>query len=119
MMEEEKTANLPNVETMDERTVDEKTAAEEATRRPSLSIREPAEVSLKDADEARAFLDNHPRAEEILEEGQAILDDPVRLKKLLRKIDFNMVPLIASVYFLQYLDKTTLNVRHFRDHKGI
>ena len=65
--------------------------------------------SLKDADEALTFLENHPRAAEIAEEGQAILEDPVQLKKLIRKIDFTIAPLLAAVYFLQFLDKTTLS----------
>lgn len=66
-------------------------------------------VNLKDADEALAFLSNHPRAAEIALEGQAILEDPVQNKKLLRKIDLTIPPLLAAVYFLQYLDKTTLS----------
>ena len=66
-------------------------------------------VDLVDADEALAFLTNHPRAVEIAIEGNAILEDPVQLKKLVRKIDLTVAPLLASVYFLQYLDKTTLS----------
>lgn len=65
--------------------------------------------SLNDADEALAFLENHPRAVEVAEEGNAILEDPVQLKKLIRKIDFTIAPLLAAVYFLQFLDKTTLS----------
>jgi len=65
--------------------------------------------SLKDADEALSFLENHPRAAEIAEEGAAILEDPVQLKRLVRKIDFAIAPLLAAVYFLQFLDKTTLS----------
>ena len=65
--------------------------------------------SLKDADEALSFLENHPRAMEIAEEGAAILNDPVQLKKLVRKIDITIAPLLAAVYFLQFLDKTTLS----------
>ena len=65
--------------------------------------------SLEDADEALAFLKNHPRSEEIAQEGAAILNDPVRLRKLLWKIDLNVLPLLAAVYFLQFLDKTTLS----------
>jgi MFS transporter, ACS family, allantoate permease len=66
-------------------------------------------LDLKDADEALDFLANHPRAAEIAVEGQAILDDPAELRKLLRKIDFTIAPLLACVYFLQFLDKTTLS----------
>ena len=65
--------------------------------------------SLADADEALAFLENHPRAAEIAQEGNAILEDPKRLRRLLLKIDLTIAPLLAAVYFLQYLDKTTLS----------
>lgn len=65
--------------------------------------------SLKDADEALSFLENHPRAAEVAAEGSAILEDPVQLKRLVRKIDFTIAPLLACVYFLQFLDKTTLS----------
>ena len=65
--------------------------------------------SLGDADEALSFLENHPRRAEIAAEGTAILEDPVQLKKLIRKIDLTIAPLLAAVYFLQFLDKTTLS----------
>lgn len=65
--------------------------------------------TLRDADEALSFLENHPRAAQIAEEGNAILEDPQQLKKLVRKIDLTMAPLLACVYFLQFLDKTTLS----------
>ena len=66
-------------------------------------------ADFKDADEALSFLENHPRKAEIAEEGAAILEDPARLRRLLLKIDCTLVPLMASVYFLQFLDKTTLS----------
>ncbi|KAG0646165.1 Allantoate permease [Hyphodiscus hymeniophilus] len=66
-------------------------------------------LDLVNADEALDFLTNHPRAVEIAIEGNAILEDPVRLRKLVRKIDFTIAPLLAAVYFLQFLDKTTLS----------
>lgn len=65
--------------------------------------------SLQDADEALTFLENHPRSSEIAEAGSAILEDPVQLKKLVKKIDLTIAPLLAAVYFLQFLDKTTLS----------
>lgn len=70
-------------------------------------------ASLSDKDEAFDFLQNNPRRAELLAEGQAILDDPIKYKRLLRKIDFTIVPLLALTYFLQALDKTTLEVRPF------
>ena len=65
--------------------------------------------SLQDADEALSFLENHPRSSEIAETGSALLKDPVQLKKLVKKIDLTIAPLLAAVYFLQFLDKTTLS----------
>jgi hypothetical protein len=55
------------------------------------------------------FLENHPRREAILAEGAAILEDPVTPRKLVRNIDHTIVPLLATVYFSQYIDKTTLH----------
>jgi len=66
-------------------------------------------VDLVNADEALEFLTNHPRAIDIAIEGSMILEDPIHLKKLVRKIDLTIAPLLACVYFLQYLDKTTLS----------
>jgi MFS transporter, ACS family, allantoate permease len=66
-------------------------------------------TSLQDADEALAFLENHPGAAEVAQQGQAILEDPKQRRRLARKIDLAIAPLLASVYFLQYLDKTTLS----------
>ncbi|TKA75848.1 hypothetical protein B0A49_05052 [Cryomyces minteri] len=55
-------------------------------------------MGLEDADEALAFLQNHPKAAEIAVQGQAILDDPVQLKKLIRKIDLTIAPLLAAIF---------------------
>jgi ACS family allantoate permease-like MFS transporter len=66
-------------------------------------------IDLVNADEALAFLTNHPRAAEIAIEGSAILEDPKALRRLLWKIDLTICPLLAAVYFLQFLDKTTLS----------
>jgi len=82
-------------------------------RRPSVASQEGVGtvtvVDLLNADEALEFLTNHPRAAEIAIQGTAILEDPIQLKKLVRKIDFTIAPLLAAVYFLQFLDKTTLS----------
>ena len=69
----------------------------------------PVVESLQDADEALSFLANHPHASQIAAEGTAIIEDPKRLKKLIWKIDWTIIPLLAATYFLQFLDKTTLS----------
>ncbi len=61
------------------------------------------EISTKDADEAFAYLKDHPNADAVRQEAIAILADPKATKRLLRKIDFTIVPCMVAVYFLQYL----------------
>ena len=65
----------------------------------------PSIIELIDADEAREFLISKI---ELVPEANAILEDSQQLRKLIRKIDLTMTPLLAAVYFLQFLDKTTL-----------
>ncbi|KAL1620671.1 hypothetical protein SLS54_006027 [Diplodia seriata] len=79
-------------------------------------------TSLHDADEALAFLQNHPRAAEIAAEGAAMLEDEGARKRLLRKIDWTITPLLAGTYFLQFLDKNTLSytsVMGLREDTGL
>lgn len=45
----------------------------------------------------------------IFEEGEVITMTPEDEKKLLRKIDLHLMPLLCLVYGLNYLDKTTLS----------
>ncbi|KAG4029460.1 hypothetical protein MFRU_015g00050 [Monilinia fructicola] len=47
-------------------------------------------VNLRDADEALAFFSAHPKAGDISIEGNAILQDPLQNKKLIRKIDLTI-----------------------------
>lgn len=54
-----------------------------------------------DADEAlKAFMSH---------QGQVIELDEATNKRLLRKIDWNLMPVMCIVYGLNYLDKTTLS----------
>lgn len=41
--------------------------------------------------------------------GEAIHIDDATNKRLLRKIDWNLMPILCAIYGLQYLDKTTLS----------
>jgi len=63
---------------------------------------QPVVANLHDADEALTFLENHPDAARIAAEGQAVLDDPVRQKALIRKIDRLLCPLLATMYFCSF-----------------
>ncbi|GAM90708.1 hypothetical protein ANO11243_087530 [Dothideomycetidae sp. 11243] len=68
-----------------------------------------SDLTLSEADEAYVFLTTHPHAEEVLAQGQALLDDKTSHDRLLRKIDWTVCPLLACCYFLQFLDKTTIS----------
>lgn len=46
---------------------------------------------------------------QIFEAGEVITMTPEEEKKLLRKIDLHLMPLLCLVYGLNYLDKTTLS----------
>lgn len=61
------------------------------------------EIDAKDADEAFSYLRDHPNADAVRQEAVDILSDPTRLKKLVRKIDWVIVPCMIAVYFLQFL----------------
>lgn len=87
----------------------EKSVSPLDTKLSSTIAHEGEVVNLVDADEALAFLTNHPNAAQILIEGNSILEDPVQLRRLVRKIDLTIAPLLAAVYFLQFLDKTTIS----------
>ena len=78
-------------------------------RHSSLATDGAIVANFKDADEALSFIQNHPEAARVASEGAAILEDPAQRKKLIRKIDMTVAPLLAAVYFLQFLDKTTLS----------
>ncbi|KAK8173094.1 MFS transporter [Phyllosticta citrichinensis] len=69
----------------------------------------PSDNDSDDGDEALAFLTNHPRRREIFAEARAILDDDAARAALVRKIDWNIAPLLCCVYFLQFLDKNTIS----------
>jgi hypothetical protein len=62
------------------------------------------ELKLKHADRNDA-----DEALQIFEEGEVITMTPEEEKKLLRKIDRHLMPLLCLVYGLNYLDKTTLS----------
>ena len=80
------------------------------------------DISSKDADEAFAYLRDHPQADAVRQEALEILADPKQLKKLMRKIDWTIVPMMIGVYFLQFLDKTTISyaaVMGIREDTGL
>ncbi|KAL3251909.1 hypothetical protein ABHI18_010404, partial [Aspergillus niger] len=56
--------------------------------------------------EAEIFLHEHGISHDQLQE---MLDDPVRMKKLRRRIDMILLPLMCGTYCLQYIDKQALS----------
>jgi MFS transporter, ACS family, allantoate permease len=66
------------------------------------------QIDPKEADEAFAFLRDHPNADAVTQEAISILADETKRKALLRKIDWAILPCMIATYFLQFLDKTTI-----------
>ncbi|KAJ4420382.1 hypothetical protein N0V82_004371 [Gnomoniopsis sp. IMI 355080] len=93
------------VETKNFNRQDEKSATDHCEE---IDINSSEISSLDDKDEAFLFLKKTPRAAELRAEGQAILDDPIRYKKLMRKVDMMIVPLLAAMSFIEVLDTITL-----------
>lgn len=92
--------------------VEEKTAAHGPLGAPEVASGDETSdtTSLSDKDEAYAFLEHNPRRSEITTQAQALLDNPLEYRKLLRKIDFTIVPLLALASFMNLLDKVALEV---------
>jgi hypothetical protein len=54
------------------------------------------DISSKDADEAFAFIRDHPNADIVRQEALEILADPKALRRLLWKIDLTIVPCVSG-----------------------
>lgn len=60
------------------------------------------EGEIKDLDQAEIFLRQHNITHDDL---QAMLADTEGSKKLVRRVDFLLMPLLCGTYLLQYIDK--------------
>jgi sugar phosphate permease len=65
-----------------------------------------ADGQVEDLDEAGLFLQERNFTPAYLAE---LLSDHALNKKILRKIDFSIMPLLCGTYFLQYIDKQALS----------
>lgn len=83
-----------------------------ASRDPEKEIvHSPAQSSAQGADEiSPAASATHPDDNYALyKDGKDIQADPAEIKRVLRKIDFRIVPILFVTYMLQYLDKNSIN----------
>lgn len=94
------TENDPEKE-IEEKQRQASTVTDEGTLDQAL---ESLDISAKDADEAFAFLRDHPNADFVRQEALAILQDEKRLRRLVWKIDLTIVPCMIAVY-ARSLDK--------------
>ena len=61
---------------------------------------------LRELDQAQVFLHEHGFSQAYL---QTLLQDEQAQKKLRRRVDFILMPLLCGTYMLQYIDKQTLS----------
>lgn len=73
---------------------------------PSTKAASIAEGETIDLDETEKFLREHNFSNEYLDE---LLSDKARQRRLVRKIDFMVLPLLAVTYVLQYIDKQAMS----------
>jgi sugar phosphate permease len=73
---------------------------------PTTKATSIAEGETIDLDETEKFLREHNFTNEYLEE---LLSDKARQRKLVRKIDLIVLPLLAVTYVLQYIDKQAMS----------
>lgn len=80
---------------------DSKNVTDIDARSPDDCDRHQSQSDVKDGDAALNIL---------LETGELQQpSDPQRRKRLIRRIDVHVMPLICLVYFLQYIDKTAIS----------
>ncbi|KAI9925837.1 hypothetical protein MW887_005643 [Aspergillus wentii] len=73
---------------------------------PSITKADVEIGQISSLDEAEIFLHENGISHAQLQE---MLDDPVRCKKLRRRIDLILLPLLCGTYVLQYIDKQALS----------
>ncbi|RAH70188.1 putative MFS transporter [Aspergillus aculeatinus CBS 121060] len=82
---------------------------QEKEKPPPVNVSKADDVEVGEVsslDEAELFLHEHGVSHDQL---QAMLDDPVRTRKLRRRIDLILLPLMCGTYCLQYIDKQALS----------
>jgi hypothetical protein len=77
--------------------------SEKETAPPSAPY--PQSDDISPATSTRDLDDNY----ELYKNFQDVEIDPVEWKKVLRKVDLRIMPLLIVTYMLQYLDKNTIN----------
>jgi hypothetical protein len=74
---------------------------------PAQSPTQPASYGIDDISPAAStHLDDNY---ELYKHAKDIEADPAELKRVLRKIDFRIIPILFVTYMLQYLDKNSIN----------
>lgn len=81
--------------------MDEKKSAEMSVTDADIKVGE-----IKELDQAEIFLKNNNISHDDL---NAMLSDSEGVKKLVRKVDFMLMPLLCGTYLLQYIDKQSLS----------
>lgn len=83
--------------------------------KPEENVPTPADVSKPDVETSESILKptettrGKDKAAELLASNERIIVSSEENRRVLKKIDFVILPILLSVYFLQSLDKTTLS----------
>lgn len=102
---------MADIRTISNRTGEKEAATQAADANDAPQIN-PGRVSTESAAAAKKILEHSGDADEAMKafaNGEIIEVDEATNKRLLRRIDLHMMPLMCVVYGLNYLDKTTLS----------
>jgi len=68
------------------------------------------EKTIRVDDDISPAASTHPDDEyQLYKDGRELETDPEEIKRVLRKIDYRIIPILFVTYMLQYLDKNSIN----------
>ena len=79
------------------------------SRDQHLGTAEEAKFSSNSTDQITTVSQDLDENYEFFKAGSEVEATEAEVKKVVRKIDYHVVPLLFAIYFLQYLDKNAIN----------
>lgn len=73
------------------------------------TVQSPVQPDSKGIDAISASTKHRDDNYELYKASRDIKTDPAEVKRVLRKVDFRIVPILVITYMLQYLDKNSIN----------
>jgi hypothetical protein len=72
-------------------------------------VQSPVQLASNSVDEISAATKHRDDNYELYKASRDLETDPAEVKRVLRKVDYRIVPILVITYMLQYLDKNSIN----------